>query len=119
MLMPGLLSNLQQTASMAGKRQRKPLPLPKPFPKLPAVKKSIQWTGDEDKKVKKGVTEYGPDWIRIAATYLPRRTPDMIQLRWTQVINPAGAKKKPWTPQVSNLSPCLPADADRPTTGGR
>ncbi|KAF8843148.1 hypothetical protein BDN67DRAFT_964789 [Paxillus ammoniavirescens] len=63
--------------------------------------KRVNWTPEEDARLRIAVAAYGSSWIDIAAV-LPGRHNDQCRDRWTEQVNPAVNKNK-WTNQEDRM----------------
>jgi hypothetical protein len=63
--------------------------------------KRVNWTPEEDARLRVAVAAYGSSWIHIAAV-LPGRHNDQCRDRWTEQVNPAVNKNK-WTDQEDGM----------------
>ncbi|KIK95648.1 hypothetical protein PAXRUDRAFT_368727 [Paxillus rubicundulus Ve08.2h10] len=63
--------------------------------------KRVNWTPEEDARLRAAVVAYGSSWIEIAAV-LPGRHNDQCRDRWTEQVNPVVNKNK-WTDQEDRM----------------
>jgi hypothetical protein len=61
----------------------------------PHFQNTGRWTGEEDAKLTEAVTEFGNEWVRVAAL-VPGRTNNQCNCRWVKFLDPNINKGK-WT----------------------
>ena len=68
-----------------------------PQPRKQSPVKTGTWLADENARLRKAVTKYGTQWVRVA-TEVGTRNGDQCAKRWNENLNPH-LDHGPWTPE--------------------